>query len=164
MKRKYAFFALAGAATIFFDLGTKAWVEATFRLYESLTVVEGFFNIAYVRNPGVAFGMMADAPALRIPLLIAVTAAVMAVLVLMLRRMEPEERANPVWLGLIFGGAAGNMVDRLRYGEVVDFLDLFWGTYHWPTFNVADIAICVGIGAMLASDLLRHRSRGREAL
>ena len=56
------------------------------------------------------------------------------------------------------------MVDRLRYGEVVDFLDLFWRTYHWPTFNVADIAICVGIGAMLASDLLRHRSRGREAL
>jgi signal peptidase II len=164
MKRKYALFALAGAVTVLLDLGTKAWVEATFRLYESLTVVEGFFNITYVRNPGVAFGMMANTPGVRIPLLVAVTLAVTAVMVLMLRRMEPTERAAPAWLGLICGGAAGNVADRIRYGEVVDFLDLFWRTYHWPTFNVADIAICVGIGALLASDLLRQRRRGGEAL
>ncbi len=158
MTRKYRRFALAAFLTALLDLGSKAWVERTFAPFESVPIVEGWFHLTYVKNPGVAFGMMAGGSSWRAPLIALVTVFALGLILFLLRRVQEEvEPLSPLWLGMVFGGALGNLVDRLRYGEVVDFLDVFWKTHHWPTFNVADAAISVGIAALLAGDLLRHR-------
>jgi signal peptidase II len=103
-----------------------------------------------VRNTGAAFGLLAAAPAgLRLPLFLAVTLVAGVALVAYLRRTPREQRWLVGALGGILGGAVGNLVCRVRYGEVIDFLDLHWGDLHWPMFNVADTAISVGVAIVL---------------
>ncbi len=126
------------------DQATKLYVDANFRLHESLPVIDGFFHLTYVRNKGAAFGIFADS-AIRIPFFITVSIIAMLAILWYVRRLRADQKLAYYALSLVFSGAVGNLVDRIRYGEVIDFLDFFWRTYHWPAFNVADSAITVGV-------------------
>ncbi len=135
------------------DQVTKSIVEHTMALHETIPVLPSF-ALTYVRNTGAAFGMLSGAPAsLRLPLFIVVTAVAMWALISYLRA-TPTHRRMLVWaLGGILGGAVGNFICRMRYGEVVDFFHLYWGEWSWPMFNVADSAITVGVVLVLLESL-----------
>jgi signal peptidase II len=133
---------------VFFDQLSKIFIDRSFTLYESLEVVENFFHITYVRNKGAAFGLFADS-AFRVPFFIGVALLAVVGILWYLRQVEDDQRAQQIGLSLVLGGALGNLVDRVRLGEVIDFLDVHWYRHHWPAFNVADIAICVGVGLLL---------------
>ena len=135
------------AAVIFVaDLLTKLLALRHLRLGLPVPVVDGFFSLTLVMNPGLAFGMLGGIPeSLRWVVGLLSLGALVLLAVLAVRVLPDGGRWARVALGLIFGGAAGNLVDRVRFGAVVDFLDFYWGAYHWPAFNVADSAISVGV-------------------
>ncbi|PKN32917.1 MAG: signal peptidase II [Deltaproteobacteria bacterium HGW-Deltaproteobacteria-19] len=127
------------------DQITKAWVTATMNLHESIPVIPGLFSITYVRNPGAAFGFLAGAsPTLRLVFFVAVTLLAIGLILYSLFKAGFIQASWRAPLVLILSGALGNLVDRVRFGEVVDFLDIYVGSAHWPAFNVADSAITVG--------------------
>jgi signal peptidase II len=124
-------------------------------IYHSIAVIPGFFNLTHIRNPGGAFGFMAaGSQGLRNLLFLGVSALAMGLIVFFYRSTPKTHPALASALAMIFGGAVGNLIDRLRFGEVVDFLDLYLGAYHWPAFNVADSAITVGITIFIAHVVL----------
>ena len=149
-------FRLAAAvalAVLVLDQTTKAIVERSMTPHQTIPLLP-FFALSYVRNTGAAFGVFAGAPAwLRLPLFLGVTAIAMAALVSLLRSTAADRSWVVAALGAILGGAFGNLVDRIRYGEVIDFLDAYWGDLHWPAFNVADSAITVGVLIVLFASL-----------
>jgi signal peptidase II len=113
-------------------------------------VLAPFLALTYVRNTGAAFGVLAAAPAgVRLPLFVVVTILATAALVSYLRQTPPDQRWRVAALGGILGGALGNLLDRVRYGEVIDFVDVHWGNLHWPAFNVADSVITVGVAIVI---------------
>jgi signal peptidase II len=132
-------------------------------MYETVTVIPGFFNLTNVRNRGAAFSLLSGAPAaFRIVFFITITLIALAVIIVLIRKTH--ERLLVVAFSLIAGGAIGNnLIDRIRYGEVVDFINLYiWEKFNflhpWPTFNIADSAISVGV-ALLAIDMLFKKPR-----
>jgi signal peptidase II len=128
------------------DQLTKLIVDRSMPLYESIPVVDGLFNLTYIRNTGAAFGIFAgSAPAFRLSFLILFSLVAIGFVIVMLRRLRDEHTGLIVALSFILGGAIGNLIDRIAYGEVIDFLDLYWGRYHWPAFNVADSFISIGV-------------------
>jgi len=142
---------------VLLDVVTKAYIVATLFLHESFAVIEGFFNITYVRNPGAAFGFLAGtSPGFRFFFFIAITLAVIGMILYYIWKSHDKEIFETFSLSLILSGALGNMIDRVRFGEVIDFIDVHVGSYHWPAFNVADSAISVG-AAFLIFSLLRHK-------
>ena len=154
--------ALVALAVVLADQATKALVERTLVLHETIPVTP-FFALSYVRNTGAAFGVLAAAPVgVRLPLFLAVTVVATAAVLSYLRRTPADQRWRVAALGAILGGALGNLLDRVRYGEVVDFLDLHWGGLHWPAFNVADAAITVGVAIVLLASVER-RAAGASA-
>ena len=135
------------------DQVTKAVVAAGMTLHESIPLLP-FFALTYVRNTGAAFGVLGAAPtAVRLPLFLGVTMVAAAALVSFLRRTPADRRWLIGALGGILGGAVGNLICRVRFGEVIDFLDLHWGDLHWPMFNVADSAITVGAVIVLLTSV-----------
>ena len=115
-----------------------------------VTVVDGFFSLTLVMNPGLAFGMLSSTPTAWRWMVAVLSLAALATLASVgIRLLATGGWTTRVALGFIFGGAAGNLIDRGRFGAVVDFLDFYWRGYHWPAFNVADSAISVGV-ALLA--------------
>jgi len=145
--------ALVGIAVLVADQVTKAIVERGMVLHETIPLLP-VFSLTYVRNTGAAFGVFGAAPAgVRLPLFLLVTVAAAWALISMLRRARPGQRLLVAALGAILGGAAGNFICRVRYGEVIDFLDAHWGDLHWPAFNVADSAITVGVLIVLLTSL-----------
>lgn len=139
-------FGVAATAALALDLWTKALVEERFHLYETLPLAPGL-ALTYVRNPGAAFSLLADAdPAWRLPFFMLVLTLALAACIYMLRQTPAEDRPSRLGLGLVAGGALGNGVDRARYGEVVDFIEVgVRDLYTWPIFNVADSAVFVGV-------------------
>jgi signal peptidase II len=145
---------------VLLDQMTKAWILATLRLQEGFAVVGGLFNIIHVRNPGAAFGFLAGAPPLfRYIFFMSVTAAAILLIFHYLRVSRIQESSLILALALILAGAVGNLIDRVRFGEVVDFLDVYIGSYHWPAFNVADSAISVGAAILIMVLLGRRKER-----
>lgn len=127
------------------DFVSKAYISSTMVLHESVPVIEGFFNITYVRNPGAAFGLFSEASGtFRLLFFVAVTVLAIVLVLYYIVRSSVEESLVIFSLSLILSGAVGNLIDRVCYGEVVDFLDVYIGSHHWPAFNVADSAITVG--------------------
>src|SRR5262245_4626763 len=115
-----------------------------------ITVVDGFFSLTLVMNPGLAFGMLSSTPTAWRWMVAALSLVALATLATVgIRLLASGGWTTRVALGFIFGGTAVNLVDRARFGAVVDFLDFYWRDYHWPAFNVADSAISVGV-ALLA--------------
>ena len=141
------------------DQATKALVRSRFVLHDSLEVIPGVFNLTRVHNYGAAFGLMnaADFP-FKTALLSLVAAAALSALVVYAGTLPVEQRIARAGLGLIAGGAAGNLIDRIGSGYVVDFVDLYWRGWHFWAFNVADAAITIGVVFMLL-DLLDMRMR-----
>ena len=131
---------------IFLDQATKAIIKHTMALFESFPVVEGIFNMTRIFNTGAAFGFLGSAnPSIARPLLISVSVLAIGLLLYTLRQIKGRVVAASVAIGLILGGAVGNLIDRIFFGGVVDFLDFHWRGVHWPAFNVADSAITIGM-------------------
>lgn len=144
-------FAMIAGLVVLLDQATKLLVLSKMPLYHSIPVIEGFFSLTHIRNPGGAFGFMAGgSQGVRNLLFIGVSIFATGLIVYFYRSTPKTYPYLASALAMIFGGAVGNLIDRLRFGEVVDFLDVYVGTYHWPAFNVADSAITVGITIFIA--------------
>ena len=151
MKRLY--YLTLSAVIILFDIWTKWLIVKRIDLHEAIPVIPSFFQLVHVRNTGAAFGLGANASSKIVPILLNVGAiAVFCVVVVYALRTAVTDRLLQTGLHLILGGAIGNLLDRFRFGYVVDFLDVYVGSHHWPAFNVADSAICIGI-ALLFLDM-----------
>jgi signal peptidase II len=142
---------LAFAIALPLDLLTKFLVDRYIGYADRITVVEGFFYLTHVRNPGAAFGLFAESDALlRQSFFIGVSFLAIFIILSFFRQLAPGDRLSSLALGLILGGAVGNLFDRITRGEVVDFLHFrLWGGYSWPDFNLADSFIVVGVGILL---------------
>ena len=153
MKRLHYIF--LSAVIIVLDAVTKWLVSANITLHDAITVVPNLFSIVHVRNTGAAFGIGANAESQVVPLLLNSGAILVFLIVVAYALRTPlTDRTLQIGLHLILGGAIGNLVDRFRFGYVVDFLDVYVRDHHWPAFNVADSAICIGI-ALLFLDMRR---------
>ena len=143
---KYLKLAVIAGLVIVFDQITKAVIRNTLTLYHSITVIPGFFNITHILNPGGAFGFMANkSPFLRNLLFILLSSLAICLIFYFYKNTPKKYSLLSTCFALILGGALGNLIDRIRFGKVVDFLDFYIASYHWPAFNVADSAITVGI-------------------
>jgi len=151
-------------AVLALDQITKHWIASRFPLYETQPLISGFFNLVHVRNRGMAFGIMNRPGAdWGFTLLLCATLGAVALLLFWFYRLKSEDKGTAIPLSLILGGAIGNLLDRMRLGEVIDFLDFYIGPYHWPAFNVADSAITVGTLWLAVSLLFYPASRTKKA-
>ena len=160
MKSKYIILLTISAIVLFLDQATKILIDRTMGLHTSIIVVQNFFDITYIRNKGAAFGFLAES-SFRLPFFILVSIIAVVVILGIFRKLRPEQRFNAVALSLIFSGAVGNLIDRARLGEVIDFLYFHWYQHYWPAFNVADSAICIGV-FLLAFDMLLDERRNKS--
>ena len=142
--------ALVSFCVLLLDQVTKWLIVRHLPLYANITVIDHFFNITHILNPGGAFGFFAEqSPGIRKFIFLFLSSGV-AVFVLWLYRKTAESHIFLSYgLALIFGGALGNLIDRFRFGKVVDFLDFYVGSLHWPAFNIADSAITIGMGILI---------------
>lgn len=136
------------------DQALKLYVDAKMALYQSIPVIEGVFSITYLRNKGAAFSFLSEA-SWRLPFFVFVSLVAAVVILVAFRRLKDEQLLAQVALAMIFAGAMGNLIDRVRLGEVIDFIDVYWRSHHWPAFNVADSLICVGV-VLIALDMFRE--------
>ncbi len=147
-------FALA-AAMLALDRVTKIAVASAMPLYDAKPIIGGFFDLVHTRNTGIAFSLLDDAGPLVKDILIPLfSLAAAGLVVYLLWKSGPATRRMQFGLTLILAGAAGNLYDRFVYGYVVDFLDFYVGSYHWPAFNVADSCITIGAGLLLLDSML----------
>ena len=137
-------------AIVAFDQATKALVRATIPLYGKLAVIPDLVDLTHVRNTGAAFGILncVDLPFKTVVIALVATAALIGIGIYA-AGLSPHERVARVGLALILGGAAGNLIDRLVAGYVVDYVDVYWGEHHFWAFNVADSAITIGVAIMM---------------
>jgi signal peptidase II len=141
-----------------FDQLIKAWVSASLSLYERFNVLP-FLDITRIHNRGAAFSFLSTASGWQRWFFTALALTVSIIIVMWMRRLPPGQNRLAIGLSLVLGGALGNLWDRLQHGYVVDFIDVYYGSWHWPAFNVADSAITVG-AALLILDTLAARRRG----
>lgn len=146
------------AAVISLDQATKWLVHQGMELHQSIQIIPGLLNLHYVRNTGAAFGLLATpSPGLRTAILAAFSVIAVGVILWVWVRNRVAPGLFICCLALILGGAVGNLIDRIRLGEVIDFVDVHWRSHHWPAFNAADSAITVGVG-LLIIHLLFHKA------
>jgi len=160
MSKAWPWFAVS-AVIILADQATKAIVLGRLAPGERLEVT-GFFNLVLAFNKGAAFSLLAQAPGWQTPVLVAIALAAAAILSALIVR-NLHKRLLCTGLALVLGGALGNLVDRLRLGHVVDFIDLHAAGWHWPAFNVADSGITVGAAILILEGFLGHEGRARAA-
>ncbi|GAB54433.1 signal peptidase II [Glaciecola punicea ACAM 611] len=141
------------------DQWTKYAIVQAMTLFESIQIT-GFFNLTYVHNYGAAFSFLYDAGGWQVYFLSAVALTVSALILWWLRQTTKEQLLLPVAFSFILGGALGNVFDRIMHGYVIDFLDFYYGTYHWPAFNVADSAIFIGAG-LLILDMFKNKEANK---
>jgi signal peptidase II len=154
--RKY-FFVIA-IVVLFLDRLAKRAVASNIALHDSVVVIPGFFRLTHVQNTGAAFGLFADSPAQwKIGALVTFSILALVVVSALLWKNSHSLSTTTIGLSLILGGAMGNLWDRVMSGRVVDFLDFYVGSYHWPAFNVADSAIVIG-AALLISEIFFAKS------
>ncbi len=146
------------------DQISKTWIVQDFHYGERLGVIRDFFTITHVRNPGGAFSFFADGPVeYRMAFFVGASIVALVLLVIFLRQLEPESRLAASALGMIMGGAMGNLTDRLVYGEVIDWLEFqLTATYTWPTFNIADSTIVVGVAILMVEVFLAEEPTQEE--
>jgi signal peptidase II len=153
---------LSAGAVAGLDQIIKAAITARLELYQVIVLVPGLLNLTYIRNTGGAFGLLADLdPSLAFPLFAGATVAAVGVLGYIYLATPPKKAWTRLGCMLVLGGALGNLVDRVRFRQVIDFIDLHWGAYHWPAFNLADCAITVGV-ALIVLEAFLWRSRALE--
>jgi signal peptidase II len=146
VSKKITFLAIVAGIVLVLDLFTKMLVLAYLPLGAGIPVIPGLFDLTHVQNPGGAFGFLATmGPQARGVIFILVSALAVAVILWFYLQTPVQQRWLAFGFALIFGGAIGNLVDRLRFGAVIDFIDVYIGDLHWPAFNIADSAITVGV-------------------
>ena len=143
------------------DQLSKLYIDRNFLLGESVTVFKNFFHITYIRNKGAAFGILSGSP-WRVPFFVTIGVIACVALLWYLYSTRAEQKLLQTALVMVFAGAIGNIIDRVRLSEVIDFIDVHWYQYHWPAFNIADSAITVGVGLMIL-DLWREERRLKKA-
>jgi signal peptidase II len=162
VKGKVPYLFIPGLAVIFLDQVSKGLVLQKLSVHARIPLVEGLFNLVHVRNRGMAFGLMNRAESgWMFYALVAATIAAIALLFFWFTRLEQNNKRITTGFSLIIGGAIGNLIDRVRLGEVIDFLDFHIHRYHWPAFNIADAAITVGT-FWVALHLLFQRAPARK--
>jgi len=158
-----SFYLFVAFATLLLDQLTKWIVTRQLALGEQRSVLPGVFNFTHLQNRGAAFGLFADSDSSVVQVFL-VSFSVMALILVLFLLWRGVSSAWSGWgLGLILGGAVGNLIDRLRAGSVVDFLDFHLGRYHWPAFNLADSAVVIGAVALMIEVLRSRPSRDKEA-
>ena len=158
----YAFLFGWSAAFLAADLGTKYWAMQSLTDKPKWKIIDGLLAFDLVHNPGGAGGVLGDLPDnVRLPLFFVISAVAVAFIVSLFRKLEPRQVALKWALPLVLGGAFGNLVDRIRYQRVVDFIEV---TRHWPTFNVADIWITVGVGLMIVDMFTPKAKKKRRTI
>ena len=158
MSRKLSLFLTILVVGVILDQSTKLLVVRALPLEGQIPIIEGFFNLVLIYNRGAAFGFLNrhDIDWQR-PFFVVVSILAVGLIAVLARSKEDDGPFYVYGLGLILGGALGNLVDRVRLGVVVDFLDFYVGEWHWPAFNVADMGICIGAGALLVSFYQQRR-------
>lgn len=161
MNKKYLIASILAGAVVALDQLTKVMVLSRFRLGESYTIIENFFNLTFVKNFGAAFGFLAQShPEFRELFFLTMPPLAMIVIFFLLKGVRNNDRVQILALSSILGGAIGNYVDRLRFRYVVDFLDFHWfNQYSWPAFNIADSAIVIGVGVLMVQMFLDSRNK-----
>ena len=159
MNLKYLLLGSISAAVIALDQATKIYVHTQFQLHESIDVIDGFFNLTYVRNTGAAFGFLANSPEVfRELFFLSMPPIALVIIFWILRSVQEKDRLNITALSLVFGGAIGNYIDRVRFRYVIDFLDFHIDKkWSWPAFNIADSAIVVGVMILLYLEFTRAK-------
>jgi len=153
---------LVSVGVLVLDRITKRLVENHLPLYQSETIIPGYLDLAHTRNTGVAFGLLANSQSTWAPYFLTFISAIALVIILFFSLRQPVGNWKLRWgLMLVLGGAAGNLYDRVQYGYVTDFIDVFYKSYHWPTFNVADASISIGIG-LLMLEILTQKPQSEE--
>lgn len=150
---------LIGLIILFLDQLTKYAVRSHLVFNESRPIIDGFFNLVYVRNDGAAWNILSGHSII----LILISIVVLVLVVVYRQSFLKDCLHHKVLLGLLIGGIAGNLIDRIRYGWVTDFLDFQFGSYHYPSFNVADSAICIALGLYILSNLRQKKDEHDEA-
>lgn len=151
IKIKYIILLILTVSIILLDQWTKNLVLVHFRYGETVPVISDFFNLTFIKNTGAAFGILAQAdPSFRVPFFVLVPVIALVAISMIFRKLPDQDIKLSLALSLVVGGAIGNLIDRIQLGYVVDFLDFHWRYfYHFPAFNVADSAICVGVGVLM---------------
>lgn len=144
---------LIASSIVLTDQVSKAYIISDFLQYQYITVIPGIFDIRYIRNTGAAYGMFSDSG----HMLVILSFVMLILLAIFRKKIFTTSLMNIVSFGLIAGGIIGNLIDRLKYGYVVDFLDFHWGTHSFPAFNIADSAICIGVGLYILHQYLIGR-------
>jgi signal peptidase II len=158
VRKNIVLFIFGAIAVIVLDQITKAVITEKLFMYGSYKVIDGFFSLVYVMNPGAAFGFLAGAPEIfRYLFFISVTVLAILLIIYYILKSKSQGVLIVTSLTLIFGGAVGNLIDRIRFGAVVDFLDFYIGAWHWPAFNVADSAISIGAVLMIWEMLVSRK-------
>src|SRR5947208_12506500 len=156
--RKYHI--LIATLIVFLDRLTKTLVAQRITLHDSIDVVPGLFRLTHVQNQGAAFGLFSDSPSeWKVAMLILFSLAALAVVSALLWKNGNALNATAIALSLVFGGALGNLWDRVASGKVIDFLDFYFGSHHWPAFNIADSAIVVGALLLLSEIFLAPQEK-----
>lgn len=161
MKKKYLYLMVIAGLFVAIDQLTKLYVHTQFRLGESVSVIPGFFNLTYVRNPGAAFGFLAAShPAFREIFFLSMPPVALIIILMILRGVKDDDTRQIIALSSIFGGAIGNYIDRLRFRYVIDFLDFhIQNNWSYPAFNIADSAIVCGVGLLLLFMFLEGKTK-----
>jgi signal peptidase II len=163
MRARYILASSIALVVVVLDQITKLWIQNHMVLFTTRPVIPDFFNIVYVLNRGAAFGFLNRSDiAWQTYFFFAATAMAVMIIIHLLRMAHAGDTLLVVALGLILGGAIGNLIDRIKTGEVVDFLDFYWKSFHWPAFNVADIGIFMGsLGLLVAFYRMRRPAGGK---
>ncbi len=141
------------ALVISLDQASKWIVSSLFSLHETLVVMP-YFNLTLAHNYGAAFSFLAGAGGWQRWFFIGLSLVISVALVVWLKKLSSHAKLEAVSISLILGGAIGNVIDRIYFGYVIDFLDVYYGTYHWPVFNIADSAICIGAGLLILDSFI----------
>lgn len=151
MNKKYIWLILISAFLVAIDQLVKVYIHTHFHLGESISVIQNFFNLTYVRNFGAAFGFLAEShPSFREIFFLVMPPIAMIIILAILRGVSESDTKQILALSSIFGGALGNYIDRLRFRYVIDFLDFhIYNRWSWPAFNIADMAIVGGVGLLM---------------
>lgn len=158
MNYRYKLVSILALVILVADQAVKIWAQRNLADAAAHVVIPGFFNLVYVLNRGAAFGFLNNADTTwQTYFFIAVSVLAVFLIFHLLRTVDREDKPLFWGLGFILGGALGNLIDRIRQGEVIDFLDFQFGSYHWPAFNIADIAISLGAFSLLVSFYMKAK-------
>ncbi len=159
MKRKYLLLICFSVFMIAIDQITKIYVHTQFQLHESVPIIENIFHLTYVRNFGAAFGFLAQAPIFFRDVFFMTMPPIACMIILyILRAVEDDDTKQILSLSAIFAGAIGNYLDRLQFRYVIDFLDFHFGKVSWPAFNIADMAIVIGVFFLMLNMLIEKNT------